>query len=115
ATLEPRGSAEEALFVEAQERRRQRLGRLTRRRAGALDPADEPDDKPRWALESSRAVLPEDTLFGHTMFPGKLLMDIDEAGGILSMRYCKGVVVSACLHAIDLYSTIVTHQEGMLQ
>src|SRR3989442_12839578 len=50
ATLAPRGPAEEALFVEAQERRRQRLERLTRRRAAALDAADEPEDKPRLAL-----------------------------------------------------------------
>ncbi|HWN91208.1 MAG TPA: hotdog domain-containing protein [Verrucomicrobiae bacterium] len=110
ATLEPRGPAEEALFVEAQERRRERLERLTRRRAAVLDTADEPEDKPRWALESSRAVLPEDTLFGHTMFPGKLLMDIDEAGGILSMRYCRGLVMTACLDAMDFFAPINTHE-----
>jgi acyl-CoA hydrolase len=110
ATLVPRGPAEEALFVEAQERRRQRLERLIRRRAAALDTVDEAEEQPRWALESSRAVLPEDTLFGHTMFPGKLLMDIDEAGGILSMRYCRGLVMTACLDAMDFFAPINAHE-----
>ncbi len=108
ATLVPRGPVEEALFAEARERRRQRLERLARRRAGALDTVDEAEE-PRWTLESSRAVLPEDTLFGHTMFPGKLLMDIDEVGGILSMRYCRGLVMTACLDALDFFAPINTH------
>jgi len=109
ATLVPRGPVEEALFAEARERRRQRLERLARRRAGALDTVDEAEE-PRWTLESSRAVLPEDTLFGHTMFPGKLLMDIDEVGGILSMRYCRGLVMTACLDALDFFAPINTHE-----
>jgi acyl-CoA hydrolase len=110
ATLVPRGPAEEALFAEARERRRQRLERLARRRAAALDIGDEAEEEPRWTLESSRAVLPEDTLFGHTMFPGKLLMDIDEVGGILSMRYCRGLVMTACLDAMDFFAPINTHE-----
>ena len=109
ATLVPRGPVEEALFAGARERRRQRLERLARRRAGALDTVDEAEE-PRWTLESSRAVLPEDTLFGHTMFPGKLLMDIDEVGGILSMRYCRGLVMTACLDALDFFAPINTHE-----
>ena len=109
ATLVPRGPVEEALFAEARERRRQRLERLARRRAGALDTVDEAEE-PRWTLESSRAVLPEDTLFGHTMFPGKLLMDIDEVGSILSMRYCRGLVMTACLDALDFFAPINTHE-----
>src|SRR5262249_40553614 len=48
----------------------------------------------------------EEPLFGNTMFAGKLLMDIDEAGGILSMRYCRGFVMTACLDALDFYSPI---------
>ena len=55
-------------------------------------------------------MLPEDTLFGNIMFPGKLLMDLDEAGGILSMRYCRGLVMTACLDALDFYSPISTHE-----
>ena len=44
------------------------------------------------------------------MFPGKMLMDIDEAGGILSMRYCRGFVMTACLDALDFYSPIWSHE-----
>jgi acyl-CoA hydrolase len=36
--------------------------------------------------------------------------DIDEAGGILSMRYCRGLVMTACLDALDFYSPIWSHE-----
>src|SRR3989454_137698 len=61
-------------------------------------------------FESTRSVLPEDALFGNTMFVGKMLMALDEAGGILSMRYCKGQVMTACLDALDFYSPIFMHE-----
>src|SRR5262249_56535171 len=64
----------------------------------------------RWRFESCRSVLPEDPLFGNTMFAGKLLLDIDEAGGILSMRYCRGLVMTACLDALDFYGPISTNE-----
>ena len=44
------------------------------------------------------------------MFAGKLLMDIDEAGGILSMRYNRGIVMTACLDALDFYSPISSNE-----
>jgi len=71
---------------------------------------DEGEGDLQWVFESCRAVLPEDTIFGNTMFPGKLLMNIDEAGGILSMRYCHGHVMTACLDALDFYAPISTHE-----
>jgi acyl-CoA hydrolase len=109
-TLAPRGAAEEALFAAARERRQHRLGRLGRRASAAADVRDDGDGELRWALESCRSVLPEDTIFGNTMFPGKLLMDIDEAGGILSMRYIRGHVMTACVDALDFYAPISTHE-----
>ena len=109
-TLAPRGAAEEALFAAAQERRQHRLGRLGRRAAAAADVRDDGEGELRWAFESCRSVLPEDTIFGSTMFPGKLLMDIDEAGGILSMRYIHGHVMTACVDALDFYAPISTHE-----
>ena len=109
-TLAPRGAAEEVLFAAAQERRQHRLGRLGRRAAAAADVRDDGDGELRWAFESCRSVLPEDTIFGNTMFPGKLLMDIDEAGGILSMRYLRGHVMTACVDALDFYAPISTHE-----
>jgi len=77
-SLAPRGAAEEALLAAAQERREHRLGRLGRRAAAAADVRDDGDGELRWAFESCRSVLPEDTIFGNTMFPGKLLMDIEK-------------------------------------
>jgi len=106
----PKGATEEALFAAAQERREHRLERLARRASAALQVRDESEGELRWVFESSRAVLPEDTIFGNTMFPGKLLMNIDEAGGILSMRYCHGHVMTACLDALDFYAPISTHE-----
>jgi acyl-CoA hydrolase len=106
----PRGADEAALFEAAQVRRQQRRERLLRRAARARDVADDGAEELRWRFESSRSVLPEDTLFGSTMFPGKLLMDVDEAGGILSMRYTRGLVMTACLDALDFYSPISTHE-----
>src|SRR5258708_25720550 len=44
------------------------------------------------------------------MFPGKMLMELEEAGGILSMRYCRGLVMTACLDAMDFYTPISTHE-----
>lgn len=108
--ITPKGAVEEALFAAAQERRRQRLGRLGRRASAAAQVRDESGEELRWAFESCRSVLPEDTIFGNTMFPGKLLMDIDEAGGILSMRYNRGFVMTACLDALDFYAPISTHE-----
>jgi acyl-CoA hydrolase len=108
--IAPKGDAEEALFAAAQERRRQRLGRFGRRASAAAQARDESGEEIRWAFESCRSVLPEDTIFGNTMFPGKLLMDIDEAGGILSMRYNRGFVMTACLDALDFYAPISTHE-----
>jgi acyl-CoA hydrolase len=44
------------------------------------------------------------------MFAGKMLRELDEAGGILSMRYCRGLVMTACADAMDFYSPIFTHE-----
>jgi acyl-CoA hydrolase len=100
--------ADEAAVVEAaRQRREQRLARFARRKAEAVS---EPEDDGRWRFESVRPVLPEDALLGNMMFAGKLLMAMDEAGGILSMRYCRGLVMTACLDALDFYSPIHTRE-----
>ena len=115
----PRGAEEEALHAAAGERRARRLERFGRRaeRMREVDDDATPEQL-RWTFESCRSVLPEDLLFGNTMFAGKLLLDIDEAGGILSMRYCRGLVMTACLDALDFYAPIqsnevVTFQAGL--
>ena len=108
--IEPRDAEERALVEAAQVRRRQRLERLTGRSARAGQGAGDDDEEIRWRFESVRPVLPEDALFGTTMFAGKMLMALDEAGGILSMRYCRGFVMTACLDALDFWSPIFTHE-----
>lgn len=108
ARLEPQGAVEEAIHAAAAVRRAQRQARLAARTARR--PAAPEETGGRWRFESVRSVLPEDALFGTTMFAGNLLKDIDEAGGILSMRYCRGFVMTACLDALDFYSPILTHE-----
>jgi len=115
AKIRPRDEAESALVEGARARREQRLARFAKRALrlaeGAETDLDGSDvDVGGWRFESVRSVLPEDALFGNTMFVGKLLMALDEAGGILSMRYCKGLVMTACVDAMDFYSPIFTHE-----
>src|SRR5262245_2353661 len=114
----PQGADEEAVVLAARQRRSERLRRFTERAGRALEISDDGPEDVRWHFESCRSILPEETLFGDTMFAGKLLMDIDEAGGILSMRYCRGIVMTACLDALDFYapissSEVVTFKAGL--
>jgi acyl-CoA hydrolase len=109
-TVVPRGAGEEALHAAAAERRARRLERFARRAERMREVEDDASDQVRWKFESCRSVLPEDLLFGNTMFAGKLLLDIDEAGGILSMRYCRGLVMTACLDALDFYAPIQSNE-----
>jgi acyl-CoA hydrolase len=106
----PRGADEEALHAAAQARRAERLERFARRAERMGETAEEGTEDLRWRFESCRSVLPEETLFGDTMFAGKLLMDIDEAGGILSMRYNRGFTMTASLDALDFYAPVSTGQ-----
>lgn len=106
--IAPADSAEEALVEAARQRRQQRLARFAQKATRLGDTGT--DDDIRWRFESVRPVLPEDALFGNMLFPGKMLRALDEAGGILSMRYCRGLVMTACLDAMDFYAPIFTHE-----
>jgi acyl-CoA hydrolase len=114
AKIQPRDAAESSLADAARARRAERLARLAERAARQPQRADEDQDPSDvdvgWRFESTRSVLPEDALFGNTIFVGKMLMALDEAGGILSMRYCKGLVMTACVDAMDFYTPIFTHE-----
>ena len=109
-TIAPQDAAEAGLVDAARQRREQRLARFAQKQARLADISTEPGEDVRWRFESARSVLPEDALFGDTMFVGKMLVAVDEAGGILSMRYCRGLVMTACLDAMDFYSPISTHE-----
>jgi acyl-CoA hydrolase len=108
--IEPRDDAETALVEAARARRERRLARFAEKAARLRDIDTSADEEFQGRFESARAVLPEDALFGNMMFPGKMLMELDEAGGILSMRYCKGFVMTACVDAMDFYAPIYTHE-----
>lgn len=114
AKIQPRDAAESSLVDAARARRAERLARFAvraaRRPRGEDEDQDPSDVDVGWRFESTRSVLPEDALFGNTMFVGKMLMALDEAGGILSMRYCKGLVMTACVDAMDFYTPIFTHE-----
>jgi acyl-CoA hydrolase len=114
AKIQPRDAVESSLVDAARARRAERLARFAERAArrprGEDEDQDPSDVDVGWRFESTRSVLPEDALFGNTMFVGKMLMALDEAGGILSMRYCKGLVMTACLDAMDFYTPIFTHE-----
>ena len=107
--IEPRDAAESAIMAAAEARRERRLARFAEREAHLAETGRDDADI-RWAFESVRVTLPEDALFGDMMFAGKMLMQLDEAGGILSMRYCRGLVMTACLDAMDFYTPIFTHE-----
>jgi acyl-CoA hydrolase len=108
--IRPGDEHEVELVEAARTRREQRRLRFAQKAARRAAIADDGDAQVRWRFESVRSVLPEDALFGNLMFPGKMLMDIDEAGGILSMRYGRGFVMTACLDAMDFYAPIFTHE-----
>jgi acyl-CoA hydrolase len=110
AAIEPRDDDERALVAAARARRQQRLARFADRARRVADIDTDADEAIAWRFESARSVLPEDALFGNMMFPGKMLMELDEAGGILSMRYCRGLVMTACLDAMDFYTPIWSHE-----
>ena len=110
ARITPRDDAEVALVDAACARREERLARHADRARRRADLDAGADEDVSWRFESSRSVLPEDALFGSMMFPGKMLMELDEAGGILSMRYCKGFVMTACLDAMDFYTPVWSHE-----
>jgi len=103
--IEPRGREEEALVEAARRRREERRARFQLKAERVKEVQDEPDP-PRWRFESTRVVLPEEALYGSFMFPGKLLMGIDEAGGILCVRYTRGLTMTACMDALDFYSPL---------
>ena len=105
----PRDVAEAAVVAAARERRERRLARFAERERRVRETAQADGDL-RWTFESVRVTLPEDALFGNMMFAGKMLMALDEAGGILSMRFCRGLVMTACLDAMDFYTPIFTHE-----
>src|SRR5436309_4270688 len=86
AKIQPRDAAESALVEAARARRAQRLVRFAQRAAHLSERVaadlDAGDVDMGWRLECTLSVLPEHALCGNTMFVGKLLMAVGEAGGV---------------------------------
>ena len=101
----PAGAGEESLVAAAIARREERLARFARKAEKLKEATDDAEDF-RWQFESARVVRPHEVLFRDFMFAGKLLFDIDEVAAILGVRYTRGVVMTACLDAMDFYSPV---------
>ena len=60
----------------------------------------------RWRFEQRRFVFPEDALHGSLMFAGRLLLTVDEAAGILAVRYTRAPLATASMDALEFYAPI---------
>jgi acyl-CoA hydrolase len=105
ARITPAGPDEARVTEAAQARRDARRGRLARRADEAREVRDETGGF-RWRFEASRFVFPEDALHGSLMFAGKLLLLVDEAAGILAVRYARAPVATASMDALEFYAPI---------
>jgi acyl-CoA hydrolase len=98
--------ATEAHVIDAaQARREARRARLAAREERARDVEDETEGF-RWRFEQRRFVFPEDALHGSLMFAGRLLLTVDEAAGILAVRYARAPVATASIDALEFYAPV---------
>src|SRR2546426_2245148 len=88
--IEPRDAAERTLVEAARARREHRLARFAEKAARIKDVDTAANEEVQWRFESARAGLPEDALFRNMMVPGKMLMELGEAGGVLVQALLQG-------------------------
>jgi acyl-CoA hydrolase len=105
ARIEPADDRERAVTETARARREARRARLASRAERAREVRDETAGS-RWRFEASRFVFPEDALHGNLMFAGKLLLIVDEAAGILAVRYARAPLATASMDALEFYAPI---------
>ncbi len=105
--IEPKGDVEVRLYEAAIERRKQRAGRLERRREAVGDTSPPRALDPRYSAVSMRFAYPEDAIFHNAVYAGKLMYYLDELAGIIGLRYSGGPVVTAAVDATDFYSPIL--------
>ena len=101
----PADGGEVRVIEAAQARRDARRGRLASRAERARDVTDETEGF-RWRFEHRRFVFPEDALPGSLMFAGRFLLAVDEAAGILAVRYTRAPVATASIDALEFYAPI---------
>ena len=105
AQVSPADAREVAVTEAAQVRREARRARLAQRVERVREVRDETAGF-RWRFEASRFVFPEDALHGTLMFAGKLLLIVDEAAGILAVRYARAPLATASMDALEFYAPI---------
>jgi acyl-CoA hydrolase len=105
ARITPADDRERAVAEAARVRREARRARLGRRAERVGDVGDETEGF-RWRFEASRFVFPEDALHGTLMFAGKLLLVVDEAAGILAVRYARSPLATASMDALEFSAPI---------
>ena len=96
----PADEREEAITLEAEKRKEDRLLRLAQKEEKAKIIRDESREL-SWQIDTLRIVLPEDTFYGNLMSIGKLMMDTDETAAIVAARFVRGVIVTGSVD--DLY------------
>jgi acyl-CoA hydrolase len=101
----PVDAGEEGVIEAAQGRREARRARLASRAERAREVADWTEGF-RWRFEQRRFVFPEDALQGTLMFAGRLLLTVDEAAGILAVRYARAPIATASMDALEFYAPI---------
>jgi acyl-CoA hydrolase len=105
AAIVPADPREAAVAGAARARREARRARLAHRAERVREVRDETAEL-SWRFETSRFVFPEDALSGTLMFAGKLLSVVDEAAGILAVRYARAPVATASMDALEFYAPI---------
>jgi acyl-CoA hydrolase len=105
ARIVPADAGEVGVVEAAQARRETRRARLASRAERAREVADETEGF-RWRFEQRRFVFPEDALHGTLMFAGRLLFTLDEAAGILAVRYARAPLATASIDALEFYAPI---------
>lgn len=105
ARIVPADPGEAAVIEGAQTRREVRRARLASRAERAREVTDETEGF-HWRFEQRRFVFPEDALHGALMFAGRLLLAVDEAAGILAVRYARAPLVTASMDALEFYAPI---------
>jgi acyl-CoA hydrolase len=105
ARIVPADTGEVVVVERAQARRQARRARLAARAERARDVADETEGF-EWRFEHRRFVFPEDALHGTLMFAGRMLLTLDEAAGILAVRYARAPLATASMDALEFYAPI---------
>jgi len=103
--INPSDRMEEEIYHEAQKRRDSRLSEIAKLNNMKKNLVDDSVET-RFKLETTKAVLPEDTFYGNFMSVGKLMKDIDEIAAILAIRFARGVIVTVSVDDLYFYSPI---------